>query len=82
MENIFEEKVIELKDNTKYCVIKQTIYNDKIYLLANELVDDETPSDTLAILRVDTTEDKMLFTLEGNQTIVNELLNIFAELLK
>mgnify|MGYP007022372295 CR=1 FL=1 len=41
MENLFEEKIIEVASGTKYVVIKQTVYNNKVYLLANELIDEE-----------------------------------------
>ena len=37
--NLFEEKVIEVGENTKYYVLKQLIYNNKMYLFANELID-------------------------------------------
>lgn len=79
--NLFEEKVIEVGENTKYYVLKQTIYNNKMYLFANELVDEETPSDTLAILRVDTNDENVLISLEKDEKVLGELLKMFSTLI-
>lgn len=81
MENLFEEKIIEVASGTKYVVIKQTIYDNKVYLLANELIDEETPSDTMAILRVDTKEENVLISLERDNVILNELSKRFAAIM-
>lgn len=79
--NLFEEKVIAVGENTKYYVLKQTIYNNKMYLFANELVDEETPSEVMAILRVDTNENSVLITLEKDENLINELLKKFSDLI-
>ncbi|MBO5095459.1 MAG: DUF1292 domain-containing protein [Bacilli bacterium] len=79
--NLFEEKVIEVGENTKYYVLKQLIYNNKMYLFANELVDEETPSEVMAILRVDTNENNVLITLENDENLINELLKKFSDLI-
>lgn len=79
--NLFEEKIINVGEKTKYYVIKQTVYKENLYLLANELIDEETPSDTIAILRVDNKEDDLMIALEKDEKILNELLNIFSELI-
>lgn len=79
--NLFEEKVIEVGENTKYYVIKQTIYNNQMYLFANELIDEENPSDTLAILRVDTNDESVLITLEKDEKVLDELLKKFSEMI-
>ena len=80
--NLFEEKVVEVQNGTQYAVLKQTIYNDKMYLFANELVDEETPSDTMAILRVDVDGENVTVTLEKDEKTINVLLNQFSEMLK
>ena len=71
----------DLEKNTKYYVLKQLIYNNKMYLFANELVDEETPSEVMAILRVDTNENNVLITLENDENLINELLKKFSDLI-
>lgn len=84
MENnsLFEEKVIEVGDNTLYYVVKQTLYNGKIYLFANELKDENTPTEYMAILRVDNNDDKIIIALEKDDNIINPLIEIFSNLLE
>ena len=76
---LFEEKVIKVGENTKYYILKQTIYNNKVYLFANELIDDDTPSDILAILRVDTNDENVLITIEKDEKTLEELLKQFSK---
>ncbi len=84
MENnsLFEEKVIEVGDNTLYYVVKQTLYNGKIYLFANELKDENTPTEYMAILRVDNNDDKIIIAMEKDDNIINPLIEIFSNLLE
>ena len=84
MENnsLFEEKVIEVGDNTLYYVVKQTLYNGKIYLFANELKDENTPTEYMAILRVDNNDDQIIIAMEKDDNIINPLIEIFSNLLE
>lgn len=84
MENnsLFEEKVIEVGDNTLYYVVKQTLYNGKIYLFANELKDENTPTEYMAILRVDNNDDKIIIAMEKDDNVINPLIEIFSNLLE
>lgn len=84
MENnsLFEEKVIEVGDNALYYVVKQTLYNGKIYLFANELKDENTPTEYMAILRVDNNDDKIIIAMEKDDNIINPLIEIFSNLLE
>lgn len=84
MENnsLFEEKVIEVGDNTLYYVVKQTLFNGKIYLFANELKDENTPTEYMAILRVDNNDDKIIISMEKDDNIINPLIEIFSNLLE
>lgn len=78
---IFEEKIIEVENGKKYYVIKQLLHNNILYLLVNELENEETPSDTIAILKVSSNVDGVIFTLEKDEIILKELLQKFSDLM-
>lgn len=80
-ETSFEDKVIEVNNVDNYYVIKETIFNGKIYLMANKLVDEETPSEEIAILRVDNESDGLYVTLENDKEILSSVAQIFQKLL-
>lgn len=82
MDNMFENKVIEINDKLNYFIIKQTIYNDQMYLFGNELIDDDTPSENVAILKVVNGSDGLGITYEDDENLQKELLNIFSNLLE
>lgn len=78
---LFEEQVIKVGDDTQYYVLKQTIYNGQIYLFANELKDEETPSDTMAILKVDNSTSQINIVIERDKKVLVDLIRIFDKLL-
>jgi len=81
MNNSFEDKVVEINDNINYYIIKQTIYNGQLYLFGNELIDEDTPSENVAILKVINNSDGLGVTYENDENIQRELLAIFSKLL-
>ena len=81
MSNSFEDKVVEINDNINYYIIKQTIYNGQLYLFGNELIDEDTPSENVAILKVINNSDGLGVTYENDENIQRELLAIFSKLL-
>lgn len=80
-ETSFEEKVIEVNDKDNYYVVKETIYAGKIYLFANKLVDEETPSEEMAILRVDNESDGLYVAVETDENKLKDIIKIFQDLL-
>ena len=81
-ETLFEGKVVEINDKLNYYIIKQTIYNDSIYLFGNELIDDETPSENVAILKVENKPEGLFVRYENDENLQQALLAIFSEMLK
>ena len=81
MDNMFEDKVIEIKDNLNYYILKQTVYNGQIYLFGNELIDEDTPSENMAILKVVNNANGLGVTYENDENLQKELLGIFSKLL-
>lgn len=79
--NLFEEKIIEVGGKTEYYILKQIIHNGKMYLFGNELADEDTPTENMAILKVEPVEDDVLISLESDESLINELLVKFSELL-
>ena len=79
---LFEGKIVEINDKLNYYVIKQTLYNNIIYLLGNEMIDDETPSEDLAILKVVNQPNGLGVSFENDENIQQELLKIFDQLLE
>ena len=84
MENkeLFEGKTVEINNKINYYIVKQTIYNNNIYLFGNELIDEDTPSDDYAILRVENKPDGIFVQYENDEKIQQELLQIFSNLLE
>ena len=80
--NMFEGKVVEINDTLNYYIIKQTIYNNTIYLFGNELADEETPTENVAILKVVNQPDGLGVTYEDDEATQQELLQIFSQLLE
>lgn len=80
-ETSFEEKIIEVNDVDNYYVLKETIFNGKIYLMANKLIDEETPSQEMAILRVDNEPDGLYVSLEKDAEVLSNVAKIFQSLL-
>ena len=79
MDTSFEEKVVELDNNTNYYVIKQIISNGDIYLLANLLKDEETPSEDFSILKVINADKGLKMVLEEDEQKLEVLLQKFSE---
>lgn len=79
--NLFEEKIVEVENEKKYYIIKQILYKDDLYLMANELIDEETPGEEIAILKVDNSQNALSFSLEKNDIILKELLEQFSNLI-
>ena len=84
MENndLFEGKIVEINNNLNYYIIKQTIYNNTIYLFGNELIDDETPSENVAILKVENNPNGLFVRYENDEKIQQVLFEIFSKLLE
>lgn len=78
----FEGKVVEVNDKLNYYIIVQTFYNNSIYLFGNELIDEETPSENVAILKVVNQPDGLGVVFENDETIQQELLKIFSKKLE
>ena len=79
---LFEGKIVELNDKLNYYIIKQTIYNNSIYLFGNELIEEETPSENVAILKVENKPEGLFIRYENDENIQQELLGIFSKLLE
>lgn len=77
----FEDKVFEVDNKNNYYVLKQTLYDNKIYLFANKLKDEETPSEEMAILRVDNEEDGLYVVHETDESKLKDLIVIFQQLI-
>ena len=84
MENAasFEGKIVEINDKLNYYIITQTLFNNTIYLFGNELIDDETPSENVAILKVINQPDGLGIAYENDEAIQQQLLEIFSKQLE
>ena len=82
MEGMFEGKIVEINDKINYYIIKQTMYNNSIYLFGNELAEDEeTPTENVAILKVENKPDGLFVRYENDEAVQQELFQIFSKLL-
>ena len=84
MENAasFEGKIVEINDKLNYYILTQTVFNNTIYLFGNELIDEETPSENVAILKVVNQPDGLGIAFENDENIQQELLPIFSKQLE
>ena len=78
----FEGKIVEINDKLNYYIILQTIYNNSIYLFGNELIDEETPSENVAILKVINQPDGLGVVFENDENLQQELFEIFTKKLE
>ena len=76
---MFEDKIVEVDDKENYCVIKQVLYNNAIYLLTNMLVDDENLSDDYYILRVDQAGDALKMVVVTEEPLLSTIKAEFAK---
>ena len=56
---MFDDKIVEVNDKDNYYVIKQTMFNNSIYLFTNLMEDEETPSEEYYVLRVENNGEKL-----------------------
>lgn len=81
MDTSFEERIVEIDNGKKYYVIKQLISDNNIYLLANLLVDEDTPSEEFSIIKVINFEDGLKLKIEDDEEQLPKLLDKFDELI-
>ena len=77
----FEGKIVEINDKLNYYILAQTLFNNTIYLFGNELIDEDTPSENVAILKVINQPDSLGIAYENDENIQQELLPIFSKIL-
>ena len=74
---MFEDKIVEVNDKDNYYVIKQTMYNNNIYLFTNLMKDEETPGEEYFVLRVENDGERLKMVVETDAAILAELTKIF-----
>ena len=79
---MFEDKIVEVNDTDNYYVIKQTMYNNNIYLFTNKMIDEETPSEEYYVLRVENNGERLKMIVETNDAVLADLTKIFADALE
>ena len=78
---MFEDKIVEVNDKDNYYVIKQTMYNNNIYLFTNLMKDEETPGEEYFVLRVENDGERLKMVVETDAAILAELTKIFDDAL-
>lgn len=74
----YEDTIIELNGNKNFYVIKQSRFNDILYLFANELKDEDTPSENYAILKVNNQSGTTMIEAEKDPMLLEQLTEIFS----
>lgn len=80
MNSNFENKIVQVADGTKYYIVKELIFNEKVYLIANVLVNDTTLGEDVYVLRVENAEEVKI-VIEDDLNILEKVLEKAAELI-
>ena len=76
MEKRFVNKLVTLGNGKQCVVLDETIYDGNLYILANEVQDNDL-NENIYIFLVNTEGDKISFVLEQDLDICSKLLKIF-----
>lgn len=75
MNSSFMNKIITTANGKQYVVIDENVYQNKMYVIANEVVNNDL-NEMIYIFRVDMQGDKVTFAVEENTEVLKAILDM------